>query len=154
MQEEDADAVLAIYAQGITGGNATFETEVPEWKVWDNRHRPDCRLVARSEDNVVGWAALSPVSARAVYRGVAEISVYVSPASQGQGVGKQLVKTLIQVSTTAGIWTLQASIFPENLASQALFEACGFRVVGYRERIAQLSGRWRNTMLLEKRLDV
>ncbi len=151
MQNEDAHAVLAIYGEGIAGGNATFETEIPEWETWDRHHRPDCRLVARRVGEVVGWAALSPVSRREVYRGVVEVSVYVAGTAQGQGVGKMLLQALIQAAGAAGTWTLQASIFPENKASTALFQSCGFRPVGYRERIAQLHGRWRDTILLERR---
>lgn len=152
MRQVDARGVLNIYGEGIAGGNSTFETEVPDWETWDQRHRPDCRLAARHEGFLVGWAALSPVSTRPVYRGVAEVSIYVTNTYHGMGIGKLLLKALIQAAESAGIWTLQASIFPENIASRALFLGCGFRLVGQRERIATLHGRWRDTILLERRI--
>ena len=151
MQDEDAAAVLAIYGEGIASGNATFETDVPAWEDWNKAHRPDCRLVARSNGNVVGWAALTPVSGRCVYAGVAEVSVYVAAAARGQGMGKMLLAALVEASEAAGIWTLQAGIFPENEASIALHKACGFREIGIRERPGQLHGRWRDVLLLERR---
>lgn len=150
---QDWPAVRDIYAQGIATGNATFETQVPDWDVWDANHLPHCRFVAREGDRVIGWAVLSPVSRRAVYVGVAEVSVYVAAAAQGHGVGKALLQTLIAAAEDAGIWTLQGSIFPENRASLALHQACGFRIVGRRERIAQLHGVWRDTILVERRSD-
>ncbi|WP_374689011.1 N-acetyltransferase family protein, partial [Promineifilum sp.] len=148
---DDWPAVRAIYEEGIATGQATFETVAPDWPVWDAAHRPDCRLAARQEGRVVGWAALSPVSARAVYRGVAEVSVYVAAAARGRGVGRALLAALVEASEAAGVWTLQASIFPENEASVALHVACGFRVIGRRERPAQLHGVWRDTLLVERR---
>lgn len=151
MQASDWEQVRAIYQAGIDTGNATFEATAPDWREWDQRHRQDCRLVARADGLVVGWAALSPVSVRSVYAGVAEVSIYIAPAWQGQGVGKVLLPALIAASEAAGIWTLQASIFPENQASLALHKAYGFREVGYRERIAQRDGVWRNTVLIERR---
>ncbi len=154
MKGTDWSAVREIYLEGITTGNATFERKAPEWEDWDERHRPNCRLVARTDGRVVGWAALSPVSRRRVYSGVAEVSIYVAGRAAGQGIGKALLRALIQESDQAGVWTLQASIFPENRASLALHKACGFRVVGRRERIAQLNGVWRDTVLMERRRKV
>jgi len=119
--------------------------------VWDANHLPYCRFVAREGDRVIGWAALSPISRRAVYAGVAEVSVYVATAAQGRGVGKALLRALIAAAEDAGIWTLQGSIFSENRASLALHQACGFRIVGRRERIAQLHGVWHDTILVERR---
>ena len=154
MQSEDWPDVQRIYREGIETGNATFETQVPEWGVWDGKTRPQPRLVARLEDQVVGWAALSSVSARVVYMGVCEVSVYVAAAARGQGVGKKLLQALVQASEELGIWTLQASIFPENQASIAIHEQCGFRILGRREKIAQHRGRWRDTVLMERRSQV
>ncbi|MBC6607419.1 N-acetyltransferase [Hymenobacter sp. BT188] len=145
-------AVEAIYKQGIATGNATFETQSPSWETWDAGHLAHSRLVATDADsNVLGWAALSPVSGRCVYGGVAEVSVYVADAARGQGVGRQLLGALIVQSEKNGIWTLQASIFPENTASIHLHETHGFRVMGRRERIGKLTGVWRDTVLLERR---
>lgn len=149
-------AVRAIYAQGIATGSATFTTELPTWEAWDAGHLPTCRLVAADDatDAVVGWAALSPVSGRCVYAGVAEVSVYVGTASRGQGVGRALLAALVAASEQRGLWTLQAGIFPENTASVHLHEAAGFRQVGRRERIGQLRGAWHDTLLLERRSPV
>ena len=147
----DWPAVRAIYEEGIATGNATFETVAPEWAAWNAARLPCCRLVARRGRRVAGWAALSPVSSRAVYSGVAEVSVYVAAAARGQGVGRLLLEGLVAASEEAGFWTLQAGIFPENAASLALHRACGFRVVGRRERLAQLHGVWRDALLLERR---
>lgn len=143
--------VRRIYAEGIATGNATFETEPPSWEAWDRAHRPDSRLVARHGDRVLGWAALSPVSGRCVYGGVAEVSVYVAAAARGHGVGRRLLEALVSASEAAGVWTLQAGIFPENWASIALHELCGFRRVGTRERLGRLGGKWRDVALLERR---
>jgi phosphinothricin acetyltransferase len=151
MQPADWPAVRAIYREGIATGNATFETEAPEWEQWDSGHLPICRLVARRDGQIVGWAALSPVSGRCVYAGVAEVSVYVAAAARGQGVGKALLAALVAESERAGLWTLQAGIFPENAASLALHRACGFREVGRRERIGQMHGVWRDIVLMERR---
>jgi L-amino acid N-acyltransferase YncA len=147
----DWDAVRAIYSQGIATGNATFETTAPAWEKWDVTHLPNCRLVATDGDGIVGWAALSTVSARPVYAGVAEVTVYVAAAKQGRGVGKQLLCALIDQSENHGLWTLQAGIFPENVASLALHKSCGFREVGVRQRLGRLSGVWRDVLLLERR---
>ena len=151
MAAADWEAVRAIYLEGIATGNATFETSAPEWERWNAAHRADCRLVACDDTGVVGFAALSPVSARAVYTGVAEVSVYVSERARGRGVGAALLRELIRASETAGIWTLNAGIFPENTASLKLHGRCGFREVGRRERIAQHHGKWRDVVLMERR---
>ncbi len=150
----DWPAVRRIYEEGIATGNATFETHSPGWEDWDRAHRPAPRLVARGDGRVLGWAALSSVSARRVYAGVAEVSVYVGESARGRGAGRALLEELIARSERLGIWTLQAGIFPENLASIALHERCGFRVVGRRERIARLHDLWRDVLLLERRSPV
>ena len=141
--------VAAIYAEGLEAG--TFETEVPPWDAWDEGHLPSPRLVARRGDGVCGWAALSPISRRAVYRGVAEDSVYVATTARGAGVGRALLTELVRLADEAGIWTIQAGCFPENTASIGLHESCGFRVVGTRERIGRREGVWRDVVLLERR---
>jgi L-amino acid N-acyltransferase YncA len=151
MTAADWEGVRAAYLEGIATGNATFETVAPEWEQWDAGHRLDCRLVAWDEAGVTGFAALSPVSARKVYAGVAEVSVYVAARARGQGVGAELMRELVKASEAAGIWTLQAGIFPENTASLALHARFGFRVVGKRERIGQRDGRWRDVVLMERR---
>jgi L-amino acid N-acyltransferase YncA len=151
MRPEDWPAVRDIYGEGLATGNATFETELPDWEKWDSGHRRDCRLVAREETGVLGWAALSQVSARRVYSGVAEVSVYVAAAARGRGVGKSLLQALVKESEQSGVWTLQAGIFPENVASLALHKSLGFREVGVRQRIGKLGDRWRDVLLLERR---
>src|SRR5688572_10613157 len=151
MLPSDWPAVRAIYAAGMATGNATFETSVPEWDTWDVAHRPDCRLVARHGEEVLGWTALSPISKRAVYAGVAEESIYIAESARGQGIGKALLIAVINASEEAGIWTLQTGIFPENVASIELHKACGFREVGIRERIGQRDGIWRDVVFLERR---
>ena len=151
MAAGDWEAVRAIYLEGISMGDATFETEAPSWETWDAAHLPFARLVAQRAGNVIGWAALSPVSKRKAYAGVAEVSVYVAAHSRGQGTGNALLERLIQESETNGIWTLQAAVFPENTATLALHRRWGFREVGRRERISKLNGIWRDTILLERR---
>jgi phosphinothricin acetyltransferase len=152
MSEEHWSSVRKIYAQGIATRNATFETGVPQWTEWDGRHLSTCRLVALHDGGeVVGWAALSAVSSRQVYRGVAEVSVYVATSAQGKGIGSALLSALVAESERNGIWTLQAGILAENAASIHLHEKAGFRVVGRRERIGCLDGRWRDTILMERR---
>jgi phosphinothricin acetyltransferase len=151
MKPEHWPAVREIYREGIATGNATFATDLPDWEKWNSAHLQDCRLVACKRDQVLGWAALSPVSARRVYAGVAEVSVYVAAAARGRGVGKSLLKALIQESEAKGVWTLQAGIFPENSASIALHKSCGFRKVGVRRRIGKLRDTWRDVLLLERR---
>jgi phosphinothricin acetyltransferase len=148
----DWPAVARIYAEGIATGDATFETAPPEWAEWDAGHLAAGRLVAEGpEGEVLGWAAMSPVSGRCVYAGVAEVSVYVAAAAWGRGLGRALLAALVAASEEAGIWTLQAGIFPENAASVALHQGQGFRLVGRRERIGQMGGRWRDVLLLERR---
>jgi L-amino acid N-acyltransferase YncA len=154
MKPEDWQTVRAIYLEGIATRNATFEKDAPAWEKWDNDHLRDCRLVARKDGQVIGWAALSPVSGRCVYAGVAEVSVYIAEAARGQGVGKALLQALTEASERRGIWTLQAGIFPENAASIALHKACGFREVGRRERIGQMDGVWRDVIWMERRSKV
>ena len=154
MRPEDWPAVREIYEEGIAGGNATFEMYAPTWDAWNRTRLRECRLVARSEDRVVGWVALSPVSERAVYRGVAELSIYVASAARGRGVGRALLHRLIADSELAGIWTLQAGVLAENQASLALHRACGFREVGRRERIGRHGDVWRDVVLLERRSQV
>jgi arsenite methyltransferase len=151
MRPDDWPEVERIYAQGIATGNATFETSPPGWDTWDARHLPEHRLVARSADGVIGWAALSPVSDRCFYAGVVEHSVYVDERARGCGVGRRLLEALCTRAEDAGIWTIQTRIFPENTASVALHAACGFRVVGVRERIGRLHGVWRDVLFLERR---
>jgi L-amino acid N-acyltransferase YncA len=147
----DWPAVSAVYADGIATRNATFETTVPSWSEWERAHMDDYRLVGRVDGEVVGWAALSRVSDRQCYRGVAEDSVYVRNGHHGQGVGRALLSALVSRAEAAGVWTIQAGVFPENIASVKLHVACGFRVVGVRERIGQLDGAWRDVVLLERR---
>jgi phosphinothricin acetyltransferase len=151
MRAEDWEAVAAIYAQGIATRNATFETEVPTFARWDRAHLSEHRLVARLDEAIVGWAALAPVSDRCVYGGVAEDSVYVAEHAQGCGVGRALLRALVERAEDGGIWTVQTGIFPENAASVQLHLRCGFRVVGRRERLAQLDGAWRDVLFLERR---
>lgn len=154
---EDWPAVREIYAQGIATGHATFEAEPPTWDAFDAGRLPDHRLVALHADGpILGWAAVSPVSSRAVYAGVVEHSVYVAPEGRGRGIGRLLMDALITSTEEAGIWMIQSSVFPENVASLRLHEAVGFRVVGTRERIARmtcgpLAAQWRSTVLLERR---
>lgn len=151
METADWERVAAIYAEGIATGVATFETETPTWEEWNATHLPFGRLVARSDQEIAGWAALAPISRRACYRGVAEVSVYVASDARGQGVGTALMRRLADDATEGGIWSLQATVFPENDASLALHQRVGFRIVGIRRLIAQLGGIWRDTVLLERR---
>jgi L-amino acid N-acyltransferase YncA len=151
MRPEDWPAVRAIYAAGIATGNATFETAAPDWPAWDATHLADHRLVARLDGRVVGWAALAPVSDRCAYAGVAEDSIYVALDAQGRGVGRALLTAVVASAEQGGIWTVQTGIFPENQPSVRLHEACGFRVVGVRERLGRLHGRWRDVVLMEHR---
>jgi phosphinothricin acetyltransferase len=154
MTPADWPQVRAIYREGIATGNATFETDAPPWEAWDAAHLAAGRLVARDGGAVLGWCALSPVSRRACYAGVAEASVYVGAAHRGRGVGRALLLRLIAESEAAGIWTLQGATFPENAASLRLQQACGFRVIGRRERVARMNGVWRDTVLTERRSSV
>ncbi len=151
MRPEDWPQVRRVYLEGLATGQASFETAAPAWEKWDAGHHPLCRLVARNGDELPGWAALSQVSAREVYRGVGEVSIYVSSASRGRGLGRALMEAVVAVSERHGFWTLMSSVFPENEASVRLHLSCGFRVVGRRERIARHHGRWRDTVILERR---
>jgi L-amino acid N-acyltransferase YncA len=151
---EDWCRVAAILEEGIGTGNATLETDVPSWAEWDAAHLTEPRLVALIERDVVGWAALSQVSPRRVYAGIAEDSVYVAASARGRGVGRVLLDRLVAESERQGIWTVQAAMFPENEASVALHRACGFRTVGVRERLGKLNGAWRDVVLLERRSDL
>jgi len=151
MTEKDWPSVAEIYKQGIETGNATFEREIPTWEKWNAEHLPNYRIVATIDDSVVAWAALTPVSGRCVYAGVAELSVYVSNKYQGLKIGTKILDRLISESEDGGIWTLQAGIFPENKASIKIHENLGFRIVGFREKIGKMDGIWRDTILLERR---
>ena len=151
LQERDARSVAEIFEQGIRTRNATFETEAPSWREWDAAHLERPRLVAEQAGAVVGWTALSPVSSRCCYAGVAEVSVYVADRARGRGVGRALLDELVRRAEEAGFWTLQAGVFPENEASLRLHETCGFRRVGVRERLGRLDGDWRDVVLLERR---
>lgn len=155
MTAEDWPAVARIFAQGIATGNATFEHQVPDWQQWSAARAPSPRLVAREGGSVIGWAALSPTSSRAVYRGVGAVSIYVDPARAGRGVGGVLLAELVSASEGAGFWTLQAGIFPENTASIALHERCGFRRLCTHTRIGQMpDGCWRDVVTYERRSEV
>jgi L-amino acid N-acyltransferase YncA len=154
LRQDDWPAVAAIYWDGMRDGLATFETEVPSWEAWDEKHLQGHRIVADLLGEAVGWAALAPASTRYCYRGVVENSVYVVRDARGLGIGRQLLEALIAGAEAAGIWMIQTSIFPENRASLALHEKCGFRVVGTRERIAKRDGVWRDTVFLERRSEV
>jgi L-amino acid N-acyltransferase YncA len=151
MTANDWEQVCSIYLEGVRSGNSTFETDGPSWDQWNEGHHEFARLVMRDGDKVLGWAALSPVSKRSAYRGVAELTVYVTESARHQGVGRALLEGVIEESERNDIWTLQASIFPENVASAKLHLRCGFREVGRRERIATLNGVWRDTVLFERR---
>lgn len=154
MRDGDWEQVRAIYLEGIATGNATFETAAPAWEKWHAVHLDRCRLIARAGETVCGWAALGRISARRVYAGVAEVSLYVAAINRGHGIGRALLERLITESEQSGIWTLQAGILAENHASLAVHRQCGFRDVGRRERIGQLHGVWRDVLLLERRSPV
>ena len=143
--------VKSIYEEGLATGNASFQTSAPSWEEWDAAHLRHSRLVAIINHQIVGWAALTPVSGRCVYAGVAEVSVYIAATSRGLGIGKYLLQALIEESEKNGLWTLQAGIFPENIGSLKIHEKTGFRQLGIREKIGQHNGTWRNTILLERR---
>ena len=150
MTRADWDQVCAIYEEGIATGLGTFETKAPSWEEWDAARLPHSRLVARDE-RVLGWAALSPVSKRACYAGVAEVGIYITASARGRGIGRALLQALIESSETNGIWTLQGATIAENTASLTLQERCGFRVIGRRERIGKVAGVWHDTILTERR---
>lgn len=151
MQPHHWYEVKKIYEEGIATGNATFETKAPEWSDWDAAHLAHTRFVAIENNEVFGWAALTPVSGRCVYAGVAEVSVYVSAAARGKGIGKKLLQALIDASEQHNLWTLQAGIFPENIASIQIHKSFGFNIVGIRKKIGKMNGVWRDTVLLERR---
>jgi len=151
LKPTDWESVRAIYLEGIATRNATFENDVPSWEKWDASHLPFARVVARTPSGVLGWGALTAVSDRCCYAGVAEASVYVGKDYRGQGVGEALLWAVIDLSERQGVWTLQAGIFPENLGSLTLVRKCGFLEVGRRERLGQMDGVWRDVLLLERR---
>jgi len=143
--------VADIYLQGIATGLATFQTEATDWETWDKSHLPNCRIAAFEDKQMAGWAALSPVSSRCVYAGVAEVSIYIAENFRGKGVGKYLLLKLIEKSEVAGLWTLQSGIFSDNTASIKLHEQCGFREIGYREKIGKKDGVWKDNIIMERR---
>ncbi|WP_176555705.1 GNAT family N-acetyltransferase [Virgibacillus ndiopensis] len=154
MLDSDWVQVRDIYIEGINTGNATFEKEAPTWEEWDKGHILQCRLVAREKSNVLGWAALSPVSSRCAYAGVAEVSIYISQNSTGKGIGSKLLEALIESSEENGFWTLRSGIFPENTFSIKLHEKFGFKLTGHQERIGKLNGVWRDVAILERRSEI
>jgi phosphinothricin acetyltransferase len=154
ISEENYPEVARIYGEGLQTGTATFETTIPSWEKWDSGHLPFGRIIAVEDSNYLGWAALSPVSSRCVYGGVAEVSVYVAEAARGKGAGAFLLKNLIEISEANNIWTLQSGIFRDNVASRELHIKCGFREVGYKEKVGQLHGVWKDNVLLERRSKV
>ncbi len=151
MQHSDSARVLEIYQTGLETKNSTFETVVPSWAEWDSSHLTHSRYVLEEDGQLSGWVALSPVSARQAYKGVAEVSIYVDPRWHGKKIASRLMDQMIQSSELNGIWTLFSSVFPENEATLRLHKKFGFRIIGTRERIAQLDGKWRDTVLLERR---
>lgn len=151
LRKSDSRAVLDIYQQGLDTGEASFEIEAPDWDSWQAKYLPHSRLAWEQDGMVQAWAALAPVSVRDCYRGVAEVSIYVATGSLGQGIGGELMARLVEESECNGIWSLYSSIFPENQSTLKLHLGHGFREVGIRERIAQRDGRWRNTLILERR---
>jgi len=151
LRPEHWTTVKDIYESGLATGNASFQASAPSWEEWDSAHLKHSRLIAILNGQVTGWAALTPVSGRCVYAGVAEVSVYVAPLSRGLGIGEDLLRALIDESEKNGLWTLQAGIFPENIPSIRIHEKTGFRQVGFREKIGQMNGIWRDTVLLERR---
>lgn len=151
MTARDSIRVLEIYKMGIDTRTATFESEVPSWKDWDNKHLANSRFVYIENDMILGWAALSAVSARPAYKGVAEISIYIDADFRAKGIGSKLMKKVIDSSEEHGIWTINSSVFPENIATLKLHEKFGFRIIGTKEKVARLDGKWRNTILLERR---
>lgn len=144
-------SVRDIYQEGLATGNANFSSAIPEWDEWDQSHVKSCRLAAIENEEVVGWAALTAISDRCVYAGVAEVSIYITKNARGKGIGKQLLRALIDESEKNNFWTLESRVFPENQASIIIHEECGFRIVGSRERIGQMDGVWRDILLLERR---
>jgi phosphinothricin acetyltransferase len=154
MTANDWDAVRSIYEEGIATGNATLETNVPSWESWDAAHMKECRQTAKEGPDVIGWAALTPVSGRCVYSGVAEVSVYIGENFRGRGIGKLLLEELIRSSEKHGIWTMQAGILKENTTSIELHKKCGFKILGVHEKLGKLNGLWRDIILMERRSSV
>lgn len=154
MHPTDWPQVCRIYLEGIATGQATFQTEAPSWDAWDAGHLSSPRLVARTGEEVLGWVALSQVSARVVYAGVVEESIYIAESARGRGIGRALLTAIITESEAAGIWTIQVGIFPENEASVRLHEACGFRIVGRRQHVGRLHGVWRDVLFMERRSQI
>jgi len=151
LEKQDWHRVSEIYALGIMTGNATFQQDIPSWEEWDKNHLKTCRILVEKEKQIIGWAALSAVSSREVYQGVTEVSIYIDPLFSGQKVGFSLLHQLVLASEKQGIWTLQAGIFPENIASLKIHEQVGFRTIGKRENVGKLKGVWRDTVLMERR---
>ena len=151
IKESHYKQIAAIYLQGIATENATFQTEAASWQDWDTSHLKNSRLAAMIDNKVAGWAALSPVSSRCVYAGVGEVSIYIADKYRGKGIGKTLLTALIKDSEENGLWTLQSGILAENIGSIKLHEACGFRQIGYREKIGKLKGIWRDNVIMERR---
>ncbi|QDO94558.1 N-acetyltransferase [Formosa sediminum] len=151
MTDADGSRVLEIYKMGLDSRNATFEINVPLWSIWDTKHLAHSRFVYENNGLILGWIALTPVSSREIYQGVAEVSVYLDPSAFKKGIGSQLMDRVIQSSESHNIWTLYSSIFPENKGTVKLHEKFNFRLIGFREKIAKLDGVWRNTLLLERR---
>jgi L-amino acid N-acyltransferase YncA len=151
IQENDYSAIVEIYLQGIATGHATFQTEAPKWEAWNKSHLAFSRLAAFGNGEMLGWAALSPVSSRCVYGGVAEVSIYVASSARGKGIGKILFAQLIKESEENSLWTLQSGIFPENIDSIKLHEDMGFRKIGFREKIGNMKGEWRDNVIMERR---
>jgi phosphinothricin acetyltransferase len=155
MQADDYPALQSIFQQGIDSGNATFQTVAPAWEVWDHSKLEDCRLIIQQKTKIIGWAALSGSSGHDFFYGLAEVSIYIAESAQGKGAGSQLMQALIECSEQQGYWTLTAGIFPENEASLKLHQKNGFRIIGTRERPAQMKdGRWRDVVLLERRSQI
>ncbi len=154
MNYTDGPRILEIYKMGLESGNATFETEVPSWKEWDSKYLQHSRFVFTENEEILGWIAITPVSARKVYAGVAELSVYIDNSFHGKGIGSELMEKMIVSSEAHGIWTLFSSVFPENKATLRLHEKFGFRIIGSREKIAKLDDKWRDTIILERRSKV
>lgn len=149
--KEDFARLAEIYKQGIETGIATFQNDIPDWECWDKSHLSNCRVAIFERNTMAGWAALTPVSGRCVYAGVAEVSIYIAAGFRRAGIGKSLLQQLISESEQAGLWTLQSGIFTENTASIALHEKCGFRIIGYREKIGQKNGVWKDNIIMERR---
>lgn len=155
MKNSDWEQVSNIYEEGIKTGKATFQTEVPAWEQWDSSHLDCCRIVARLDEKILGWAALSPTSSRCVYAGVAEVSVYIKQGYRGIGIGEALLKRLVELSEDNGLWTLQSGILRENMQSVFLHSKCGFREIGYKEKVGRMpDGTWHDTILMERRSKV